>query len=209
MPGLKPIDPAVQRACYLLLAGGVVVFAVALYVGFVRHGNSALVFSLLGVTTLVFSFTVFILVKPGAFAFIGAGKDKPPADSDKAQGAEPGADPQPVAEAVPKSEPEAAPTAKVKDEPPAESKDEPPAESKGEPPAESQVQAAPAAKGAAETPVKTDLAILMNTTLGDVLLAALRNDPEGAGQIFARAISQAEVAVPVAEAQQSKGPASA
>src|ERR1039457_5853889 len=69
MPGLKPIDPAVQRACYLLLAGGVVVFAVALYVGFVRHGNSALVFSLLGVTTLVFSFTVFILVKPGAFAF--------------------------------------------------------------------------------------------------------------------------------------------
>jgi hypothetical protein len=201
MPGLKPIDPAVQRACYLLLAGGVVVFAVALYVGFVRHGNSALVFSLLGVTTLVFSFTVFILVKPGAFAFIGAGKDKPPADSDKAQGAEPGADPQPVAEAVPKSEPEAAPTAKVKDEPPAESKDEPPAES--------QVQAAPAAKGAAETPVKTDLAILMNTTLGDVLLAALRNDPEGAGQIFARAITQAEVAVPVAEAQQSKGPASA
>src|SRR5208283_3491262 len=71
MPEPKPLAPPLQKACHLLLAAGALVFAVGLYLGFVKHANSALVFSLLGVTTLVFGVVMLVLLKPGAFELIG------------------------------------------------------------------------------------------------------------------------------------------
>jgi hypothetical protein len=52
----------------------------------------------------------------------------------------------------------------------------------------------PAGQGAAELPSKeappqTELAKLLDTTLGGVLLEALRSDPEGAKRLLARAIA--------------------
>ncbi len=176
LPGPTPLAPSLRKACQVLLAAGALVFAIGLYIGFVRHGNSALVFSLLGVTTLVFALVMAVLVKPGAFAFISAS-------------------PEPLAQAA------AAPHAEPKSTPQPEPKAEPPDEPKAEPPAE------PKAGPAADAPAKTDLAILMNTTLGDILLAALRSDPEGAGRIVARAITQAESPVPAGGAHTGQAPA--
>jgi hypothetical protein len=41
-------------------------------------------------------------------------------------------------------------------------------------------------------------------TLGDILLAALRKDPQGAGRIFARAVVQADVPIAAAKAGEPK-----
>ena len=201
----KSLDPPLRKACHVLLAAGALVFALGLYVGFVKHGNSALVFSLLGVTTLVFAMIMFVMLKPDVFAFGGShtatAQSAPPADTESAPAAEPSPEPAAVTAAVPESEPEALPQA----EPEAPPQSAP----KGKSPAESQAQPAAANTSEPENRAKTDLSILLNTTLGDVLLAALRNDPEGAGRLFARAITQADGLVPAAAAQQAKAPPSA
>jgi hypothetical protein len=181
-PVSKPLGPRLQKACYTLLVGGALVFALGLSFGFAEHANPVLVYLLLGVTTLMFGLVVAMLLKPGVFAFIGGDAAKPHAGDDGA----------PAVQAGPEPHPEAPVLQPGSDEKPSV-----------EPP----VEAAPGAKSTAEIPAKTDLAILMNTTLGDVMLAALRSDPEGAGRIFARAITQAEVSAPVAGAKQSEASA--
>ena len=51
---------------------------------------------------------------------------------------------------------------------------------------------------------KADVATLMNTTLGDVLLDGLLKDPEDAGRIIAKAINQAEGHMATAKATETK-----
>jgi hypothetical protein len=49
----------------------------------------------------------------------------------------------------------------------------------------------------------------MNTTLGDVLLAGVLKDPQGAGRIIAEAITHAETPIAAAKAPEGKaGPKS-
>jgi hypothetical protein len=177
-PVSKPLGPRLQKACYMLFVAGVLVFALGLSFGFAEHANPVLVYFLLAATTLLFALVVAMLLKPGAFAFIGDGAAKPQSGDDCA----------PAVQAGPEPHREAAVLQPGSDE-----------KSSAEP----SVEVAPAAKSTAEIPAKTDLSILMNTTLGDILLAALRSDPEGAGRIFSRAITQAEISAPAAGPKQS------
>jgi hypothetical protein len=50
----------------------------------------------------------------------------------------------------------------------------------------------------------SDIAKLMNTTLGDLLLATYLKDPEGAGRIVAQAMIQAEATIAVKKAPETK-----
>ena len=66
-------------------------------------------------------------------------------------------------------------------------------EAKAEPKPEAKAESKPEVK--AEPEANTDVATLMNTTLGDVLLAGLAKDPENVGRIVAAAITQVRRAV--------------
>jgi hypothetical protein len=96
-----------------------------------------------------------------------------------------------------------------KAEPPPGAKAEPEPEAKGEPQPEAKAAPSPAAK--AEPPPETkampipepgentDITKLMHTTLGDVLLAGILKDPQGAGRMIAEAITHAEAPIAVAK----------
>ena len=83
------------------------------------------------------------------------------------------------------------------------------AEAKPEAKAPAQREAKPEPKPEAKTAktepkseANTDVATLMNTSLGDVLLAGLAKDPQSVGRIVAQAINQAETPIAVAKAHQ-------
>jgi hypothetical protein len=167
MPEPNLLDPALQEVCRILLTVGAGVFGLGLYLGFVRHANSALVFSLLGVTTGVFAVVLFVLLKPSKFASMGAAKSKSQPHSDTASIPDVGPEAHPVPAAIPQPE------------------------ITGGPPVEPTTQISHAAAIEPKLAANIDLASLMNTTVGDILLAVLRKDPEGAGRIFTRALTQA------------------
>jgi hypothetical protein len=202
----KLFDPAHQRACYILLAVGAVVLAFGLYLGFVRHANSAVVFVSLGITTAVFGTVLFVLLKPHAFAFLS------PAASVPQPKAEPQPQPQPEANNEPQFEAKDAPVPELKDVPSPSSSDVPPPDSKAgprledgvEPPAQVKVQIGRGTKSEPQDEASSDVVAPLDMTLGDILLAALRKDPQGAGRIFARAIVQADVPIAAVKAAEPK-----
>jgi hypothetical protein len=109
--------------------------------------------------------------------------------------------PSPSAKAAPQPDAKAAPAAEAKAELAPEAKAAPQADAKVAPPA--QVKAGP------EPDDNTDVAKLMNTTLGDVLLAGVLKDPQGAGRIIAEAITHAETPIAAAKTPEGKvGPKS-
>jgi outer membrane biosynthesis protein TonB len=197
MPEPIRLDPALKKVCNILLGLGAAVLTLDLYLGFVKHANSALVFSLLGITTVVFATVLFMLLQPSAFAFLSSAKSAP----------EPKATVAPEPKDVVNPEPEATVASEPKDAVEAQPKAEaiPQSETKVEPPAEPAPQTPPAAKSAPQLGPNTDLGKLLDTTLGDILVAALRKDPEGAGRIFARAVTQADASAPAAKAAEPKG----
>jgi hypothetical protein len=183
------LDPALKKVCRILLGLGAVILTLDLYLGFVKHANSALVFSLLGITTMVFAAVLFVLLKPSAFAFLGSAKSAP----------EPKAAVAPEPTAAVNAEPEAAVEAQPK------AAAIPQSETKVESPADPAPQTTPAAKSGPQLEPNADLGKLLDTTLGEILVAALRKDPEGAGRIFARAVTQADASAPAAKAAEPKG----
>jgi hypothetical protein len=74
-------------------------------------------------------------------------------------------------------------------------------ETKATPKPEAKAEPKPEAK--AEPEANTDVATLMNTTLGDVLLAGLAKDPESVGRIVAAAITQAEASIAITKAPEA------
>jgi len=102
---------------------------------------------------------------------------------------EPSAD-QPKASSESKPEAKTEPKPDAKAEPKPEAKATPKPEAKAEPKPEAKAKPKPEVK--AEPEANADVATLMNTTLGDVLLAGLAKDPENVGRIVAAAITQAE-----------------
>ena len=106
--------------------------------------------------------------------------------------AKPEAEPKPEAKAKPDAEPE--PEANAEAEPKPEPKPEP------QPAAEAKPEAEP------KPEAKADVAALLNTTLGEILVAGLVKDPEDAGRLIAQGIMQTEahiaaVKAPDAEAE--------
>jgi hypothetical protein len=195
---------AIRRICLVLMGTGIVLLALGLYLGFVRHASPALVFGLLGGTTLVFALVLVVLRRPGAPAPKGSQHSTKQPSVPAVARSEPEIAPQPHAvvatqhPAFPAVDPVTA--AKVL---PVELAVDASSEAKAEPAAhlEAQVKAPPAADLASEvnvppwptTPIplspasvseaklNADLARLMNITLGDIfglLQAALDKDPD-------------------------------
>ena len=114
------------------------------------------------------------------------------------------AKPKPEAKAEPKPEAKAAARSDAKAGPQPEAKAGPTPEAKAAP--KSETRAVPQAEAKAglslepKPETNTDVATLMNTTLGDVLLAGLAKDPESVGRIVAQAINRAETPIAAAKA---------
>ena len=119
-------------------------------------------------------------------------------------------DPQPEAKAAPSPETTPAPQSEAKAEPqPDEAKAAPSPSVKAEPPPEATPPPQPEAKAEPKPGDNTDITKLMNTTLGDVLLAGILKDPDSAGRIIAEAIAHAETPVAAAKAPEAEaGPKS-
>jgi outer membrane biosynthesis protein TonB len=213
MPEPTLLDPALKKVCSILLGLGAAVLTLDLYLGFIKHANSALVFSLLGITMVVFATVLFMLLQPSAFAFLSSAKSAPEPKATVAPEPTAAVNPEPKATVAPEPttavnpEPEATVASEPKDAVEAQPKAEaiPQPETKVEPPAEPAPQTRPAAKSEPQLGPNTDLGKLLDTTLGDILVAALRKDPEGAGRIFARAVTQADASAPAAKAAEPKG----
>jgi outer membrane biosynthesis protein TonB len=213
MPEPTLLDPALKKVCSILLGLGAAVLTLDLYLGFIKHANSALVFSLLGITMVVFATVLFMLLQPSAFAFLSSAKSAPEPKATVAPEPTAAVNPEPEATVAPEPtaavnpEPEATVAPEPKDAVEAQPKAEaiPQPETKVEPPAEPAPQTRPAAKSEPQLGPNTDLGKLLDTTLGDILVAALRKDPEGAGRIFARAVTQADASAPAAKAAEPKG----
>jgi H+-transporting ATPase len=114
--------------------------------------------------------------------------------------AEPEARPAPQPEGKAEAMPDAKPEAKAEPKPKATA--EPNPEAKAAPQPESKAEPKPGAKPEAEAKPQTSagVAALLNTSLGDLLVAGLVKDPEDAGRIIAAAITQAKAPIAVAKA---------
>ncbi len=112
---------------------------------------------------------------------------------------------QPEAKAGPQPEAKAEPQTEAKTGRQSEAKAEAKPEAKAPAQREAKPEPKPEAKTAKTEPkseANTDVATLMNTSLGDVLLAGLAKDPQSVGRIVAQAINQAETPIAVAKAHQ-------
>jgi hypothetical protein len=126
-------------------------------------------------------------------------------------------EPQPGAKAETKPEAKHVPPPETKGEPAPEAKAAPQPDAEAAPAAEANPELVPEAKvaptadaNAAPKPDdNTDVAKLMNTTLGDVLLAGVLKDPQSPGRIIAEAIIHAETPIAAAKTPEGKvGPKS-
>ena len=99
-------------------------------------------------------------------------------------------EPQPAAEAKPEAK--LAPDSKAEAEHKPDVKPEPQPAAKARPEAEPKPEA------------KTDVAALLNTTLGEILMAGLVKDPEDAGRLIAQGIVQTKARIAAAEAPEAE-----
>ena len=134
---------------------------------------------------------------------------QPEAKSDAKTELKPGAKAKAKPEAKLDAKAEIKPNTKVEQKPEVEepkpnAEAEPNLDAKAEAKVETKAAPQPEAKAEPKPEANADVATLMNTTLGDVLLAGLAKDPESVGRLVAQAINQAEtpiVAAKVAEAE--------
>jgi hypothetical protein len=134
---------------------------------------------------------VLDLVKVPVFARLGIAQSRP--STHEALGIE-------KTEGIPMTKPsvgqpkasDAKPEAKVEPKPEAKAEPKPDAKARAKPEAEPKPQA------------NTGVAALLNTSLGDLLVAGLVKDPEDGGRIIAAAITQAKASIAVAKAPEAK-----
>ena len=119
-------------------------------------------------------------------------------------GSETKAEARPKTEAEPKpdAKPEAVPEAKAAPQPDARSETKP--ETKAEPQPEADASPQLVAKSEPKPETNAGVATLLNTSLGDLLLAGLVKDPEDAGRVIAAAITEAEAPTAAAKAPEPK-----
>jgi H+-transporting ATPase len=111
----------------------------------------------------------------------------------------------PEAKAAPKpdakSEIQAEAKPKTEDEPKPDTKPEPTPGAKSAPQFGAKIEAKPEVE--LKPDAKADLATLLNTSLGDLLVAGLVKDPEDAGRIIAAAVSQAKASITAPKAPET------
>ena len=146
---------------------------------------------------------------PKAEANAGPPASKPDAKADDAKPdaeAEPKLEakpvPKPEAGAEPQSEAKAAPQPDAKAEPKPKAKATPRPEAKAAPQPEAKAEPKPETEPKPEA--KTGIATLLDTSLGDLLVAGLIKDPEDAGRMIAAAITQAEAPIAAVKAPETK-----
>ena len=157
-------------------------------------------------------------LQPGAKAEAKpVAKAAPPAQAKAEPTPETKALPQPDAKAAPAVEAEVEPAPESKAAPQPNARAAPAAEVKAKPAPEAKTASQPDAEAAPSAEIKagpepednTDVAKLMNTKLGDVLLAGVLKDPQVAGRIIAEAITHAETSIAAATTPEDKaGPKS-
>ena len=131
-------------------------------------------------------------------------KAKPKTEAKAEPKAETKAAPQPEAKAEPKAEAKAEPKAETRAAPQPEAKAEPRTEAEAEPKAETKAAPRPEAKAEPKSEADTGGAALLETSLGDLLVAGLVKDPEDAGRVIAAAIAGAPSMVPKASAAEAE-----
>ena len=131
-------------------------------------------------------------------------KAKPKTEAKAEPKAETKAAPQPEAKAEPKAEAKAEPKAETRAAPQPEAKAEPRTEAEAEPKAETKAAPRPEAKAEPKSEADTGGAALLETSLGDLLVAGLVKDPEDAGRVIAAAIAGAPSMVPKASATEAE-----
>ena len=125
---------------------------------------------------------------------------KPKTEDEPKPDAKPGAAPEAKAAPQPDAKSETKP--EVKAEPKPDAKPEAAPEAKTAPQPDAKVEAKPEAEPKPDA--KAELATLLNTSLGDLLVAGLVKDPEDAGRVIAAAITQAEAPTAAAKAPEPK-----
>ena len=147
---------------------------------------------------------------PKAEAKAGPPASKPDAKADDAKPDAGGAGTKLEAKAAPQPEAKAAPQPDVEAEPKPEAKGAPEPGAKAEPKPEAKAAPQPEAKAEPKPETepkpeaKAGVARLLNTSLGDLLVAGLVKDPEDAGRMIAAAIAQAEAPVAAAKAPETE-----
>jgi H+-transporting ATPase len=116
------------------------------------------------------------------------------------------AEPKPEAKAEPEPDPEqttnpAEAKSEARPDVKAEAKPDAKPQPAAEPEPESAAKAAPEAEPKPDA--KAELATLLNTSLGDLLIAGLVKDPEDAGRIIAAAVSQAKASITAPKAPET------
>jgi outer membrane biosynthesis protein TonB len=192
MPEPQPLSPAKMKVCYIFLALGAVTLAFGLYMGFMKDGGSVVVFVLLGGSIALFALALLPHAKLYTYRIFNSATAEPQPEAKT--------EPQPKAKAEPEAEgkTEPQPEAKIEPQPKATAEPQPKATAEPQPKAtaepqpEATAEPQPEAKAESQPEAKIEVATLMNTTLGELLLATLIKDPEIAGRIVAQAIRQAE-----------------
>jgi len=186
MPEVQGLSPAQMKVSYIFLTIGAMTLAFGIYMGLTKDSGSVIAIVLLGSVAL-FAVALSPFLKLYKFRIFNFAKAPPPAAKTERQ-------PEVTSEVQPEVKTEAQPEVQVEVQP--EAKAEAQSVSKAEMQPETKVEAPPAAKAEpksqAKIDAKTDVAKLMNTPLGELLLAALIKDPESAGRVVAQAISQVE-----------------
>jgi len=193
---LSSQSPITDRNCGILLCIGAVLLASALYLGLAKGGSALLFFVILGGSIAAFAMVLVILRKSRALRLRASGKSES----------------QSAAKSDPKHEPETAPELNAKPEINMDAKpmlivetvDETKKghDSEAKPLSTREIKAEAAGVSSTDDPAvahadadcsnNSGIALLMNTTLGELLLTTLLQDPEGAGRYVTHAILHAQ-----------------
>jgi len=123
---------------------------------------------------------------------------KPEAEAEAKPEPEAKAEPKPKPEAKPEPQPAAGAKPEAEPKPKAEAEPKPEAKPEPQPAAEAKPEAEP------KPEVKADVAALLNTTLGEILVAGLVKDTEDAGRLIAQGIIQTEARIAAVKAPEAE-----
>jgi hypothetical protein len=191
---LRPPNPAWHRVCYILLAGGGLLLILGVLTGLMKPGASILLFASLAISTALFIGAAAVLMRHRAGNAVGPvqAPAAPEGETVNPRATEPQPDShsQAVAEAQIAADGHAdvKPGCMPSDEASARLEVRPRVKADAPPEVEPVTPDAVAATRVVE--VKAPATAVMNMTLSEILLAALRKEPELAARIVAQAVLQ-------------------
>jgi hypothetical protein len=191
--------PAQRKVCDIFLGLGAAMLVFGVTMGAWKDVETVYVFAVLGGSVVLFGVALALLVKLQAYRNPDAAAAEPAPDAQAGPASAPALKAELgralKAEPGPSSAPAPSP-ARQSEPAPGAAPGLPPPPTVGSTTA-AKALPVPDAKSEASADAGADVAMLMNTTLGELLLSTIRKDPQGAAQLFAQAISRAQA--PLAE----------